>query len=53
MNKSYKERLTAFRLSMSIANKMLENGVISKKDYANIDTILAQKYSVNSCSIYR
>lgn len=38
---------------MTHAKSMFENGIISKADYIQIDTILAKKYGVDSCNIYR
>lgn len=47
------ENITGYHTAMTLAKSMLEKGIISAKDYAHIDTIIAKKYGVNSCSIYR
>ena len=47
----YKD-LTSYKTSLKQAKTMLERGLISADDYAKIDTKLAQKYGINSCSIY-
>lgn len=46
------ESVTSYKASMKQAQIMLERGLISTVDYAKIDTKLAQKYGLNSCSIY-
>ena len=47
------QRLTAYQTAMSLARNMLRQGIISEDDYCKIDTIIAQKYGVSSCSIFR
>jgi len=32
---------------------MLAAGIIAPEEYAKIDTIIAKKYGISSCSIYR
>lgn len=46
------EAVTSYKASMKQAQTMLERGLISAEDYAKIDTKIAQKYGLNSCSIY-
>ncbi|MBS7298117.1 MAG: hypothetical protein KIG65_03440 [Eubacteriales bacterium] len=46
------EAVTSYKASMKQAQIMLERGLISADDYAKIDTKLAQKYGLNSCSVY-
>ena len=38
---------------MMQAKKMLSKGVVSSDDYIKIDTIIAEKYGISSCSLYR
>lgn len=38
------KREMLFQTIMHIARKMLSDGIISKKDYCEIDTIFAEKY---------
>lgn len=47
------QRLTAYQTAMSLARNMLRQGIISEDDYRKIDTIIAKKYGVSSCSIFR
>lgn len=53
MDQEYYQRLAAYRSAMSLALAMQERGIISEKDYAKIDTIMAKKYRINSGSIFR
>lgn len=46
-------RIVNYRAAMSLANEMLENGIISSEEYAKIDTIMAKKYGLSSCTIFR
>lgn len=46
-------RIANYRAAMSLANEMLENGIISAEEYAKIDTIMAKKYGLSSCTIFR
>lgn len=47
------ERLTAYRLAMSLAAVMLHRGIISNCEYKQIDDLMAEKYGFSSISIYR
>lgn len=49
----YRRRLFSFQLSMSVARKMLSEGLITQQEYADIDTILTKKHGVSSSSIFR
>ena len=48
----FRERLTAYQTAMSLARNMLRQGIISEDDYRKIDTIVAKKHRVSSCSIF-
>ena len=47
------QRLTAYQTAMSLARNMLRQDIISEDDYRKIDTIIAKKHAVSSCSIFR
>lgn len=47
------EAYSAYHAAMAIAKKMLATDLITRKDYADIDTIMLQKYGISSCSIFR
>ena len=41
------QRETDYNLNLLISKKLLENGLITQKEYAVIDTILKKKYRPN------
>lgn len=45
-------RIIAYRRAMSLAKSMLCQGIITEKEYADIDTIIAKKYGLSSCTIF-
>ena len=47
------QRLTAYQTAMTLARNMLQQGIINEDDYRKIDTIIAKKHGVSSCSIFR
>ena len=53
MNEAYRHRLENYLASMIQAKRMLSMGVLTPEDYADIDTIIAKKYGISSCSLYR
>lgn len=52
MDADYREKLVAYRTSMSLAENMLFQGIITETDYGKIDRIIAKKYGLSLCSIY-
>lgn len=53
MDNGYRANLESYLASMLQAKKMLSQGVLTPEDYAKIDTIIADKYGISSCSLYR
>ena len=49
----YRARLERYLASMLQAKRMLSMGILTPEDYAKIDTIMAEKYGISSCSLYR
>lgn len=49
----YERKIVSYRMAMSLAKSMLNQGVITAKEYAEIDTIMAKKYGISSCTIFR
>ena len=47
------DRVMAYRTAMSLAKEMLNRGIICQEEYAVIDTIMAKKYGLSSCTIWR
>lgn len=50
--RSLDDRLTAYRIAMSLAQNMLDKGIISVQDYGNIDRMMTSKYGLDSCTIF-
>ena len=53
MSKDYRAKLEDYLASMLQAKRMLSMGILTPEDYAKIDTIIAKKYGISSCSLYR
>ena len=53
MNDAYRAKLESYLASMMQAKKMLLQKILTPEDYARIDTIIAEKYGISSCSLYR
>ena len=49
----FADRLAAYQAAMSLAKGMLQQGIISECDYAEIDTIMTKKYGLSLDSIFR
>ena len=50
---SYDDRLMRFRTSTAVFRTMMKNGVLSETDYRKSCDILAEKYGISLCSIFR
>ena len=48
----YLQRIVRYRIAMSMAKSMLNKGIITKEEYAKIDTIMTKKYEVHSFTIF-
>ena len=46
-------RVALYRATMSLMRGMLTKGIISEKEYKEIDRIFAEKYGLSSSTIYR
>ena len=53
MNTGYRKRLEHYISSMMQAKHMLTAGILTPSDYTKIDTMIAEKYGLSSCNIYR
>ena len=49
---SKEDAILHYKAAMAVFKNWLATGVISTTDLLQIDTILAQKYGLSSCSIY-
>ena len=50
---SYDDRLMRFRTSTAVFRAMMKNGALSEEDYRKSCDILAEKYGISLCSIFR
>ena len=53
MNSNYRDNIERYLSAMHHADKLLSMKVITPTEHAKIDTIIAYKYGLTSCSIYR
>ena len=53
MNDAYRLKLENYLASMLQAKRMLTMGILTPDDYIQIDTMMAKKYGISSCSLYR
>lgn len=53
MKDEYYKNVCAYTQAMAMAKSMLKQRIISAEDYCKIDKIIAGKYGLASCSIYR
>lgn len=53
MNSKYCDNIKSYLSAMHHADKLLSMEIITPTEHAKIDTIIAEKYKVSSCSIYR
>lgn len=53
MDNALFRRLLLYRATMTAVKIMLDSGLISVEEYAVTDTIIAEKYGLNSSVIYR
>lgn len=51
MDAEYRERLLSYRAAMSLATEMLNEGILTPKEYAEIDRIIANRYGLSLGSI--
>lgn len=46
-------KVVAYRQAMSLAKSMLLRGIISPREYDQIDTIMTKKYGLSFSTIFR
>ncbi len=49
----YESRLNRYRTSLSVFRSMADCGTLNEADYGKICDILADKYGISLCSIFR
>lgn len=47
------DRILGYKSAMVQARRMLSEGIITEAEYAIIDTMMAEKYGLSSCSLFR
>ena len=47
------DRVLGYKSAMAQARRMLSEGIINEAEYAIIDTMMAEKYGLSSCSLFR
>ena len=53
MDKELLRRVALYRVTVSFAKQMLDAGVLTEKEFAEIDTNTAEKYGLSLSVIYR
>lgn len=53
MDNALNEKVIGYRRAMAMVKAMLSEGVITSEEYAIIDTMMAEKYGLFSCTIFR
>ncbi len=53
MNKEYFSAVCGYKSAMAQARLMLFKGILTDSEYTEIDTMMAEKYGLSSCSIFR
>jgi hypothetical protein len=53
MNKEYFDCICGYKSAMAQARMMLVKGILTESEYLEIDTMIAEKYGLSSCSLFR
>ena len=53
MNEDFFADVLGYKSAMAQAGLMFSKGIISTEEYAIIDTMMAEKYGLSSCSLFR
>ncbi len=52
-HKDFQDRLMRYRTSIAVFRTMVSSGILTEADYAKSRDILAKKYGLSLCSIFR
>lgn len=52
MTQELYEKICSYRTAMSVIKSMLKINIITAQEYAEIDTIIARKCGLSSCTIF-
>lgn len=47
------QRLTAYKVTLSILRKWLDEGLITQSEFQKCEVRIAKKFDISLCSIYR
>lgn len=53
MTKELREKIVKYRIALSVLKRMLDAGLITEQDYLDMNTIIAEKCGLISCTIFR
>jgi hypothetical protein len=53
MSQDKQDSVMLYKTTVAVFKKWLEQGLISHDEYVVIDAIIAEKYGLSLCSIYR
>lgn len=51
MQKEKYRRIMMYKMMIGILEKWMQSGIISEEEYLKMNTMIAEKYGLNSCSI--
>ncbi len=52
MSEELRRRIIAYRTTMAVVQSMLHKGIITPEEYEKIDTIIAKRRGLDSCTIF-
>ena len=52
MQKEKYRSIMMYKMMIGILEKWMQSGIISEEEYLKMNTMIAEKYGLNSCSIF-
>lgn len=52
MQKEKYRSIMMYKMMIGVLEKWMQSGIISEEEYLKMNTIIAEKYGLNSCSIF-
>lgn len=52
MQKEKYHSIMMYKMMIGILEKWMQSGIISEEEYLKMNTMIAEKYGLNSCSIF-
>lgn len=53
MTSEYRNNIERYHASLLQAKKMFDLGILNDEDYERVEDLLAKKYCIKGCSVYR